>query len=607
MPNLRSIPLFGRHVRLGDVAQQLAWHQYDFIFFTIVSLTAFIWAITVLARAASGTLQGGSFLVAICSAYIALAGWTVLRLATAMHKRSVALRHLPGPKYPFLLGFMELVERKDVHRYATELAEQFGPIFKFRIMCFHVVCITDPVLATQVLRSKVVDKLRFQYSFLDPFLGGTNMLTGHTDDHWKAVRKAVAPAFSAGNMRFALAHVIEASMSLVKYLKESGYQKVHNVDNLLLRESMDVIGRFGFQREMNALSSLHSGRSEDSDNVNALLGSTHEIEKRLPEVNRWLKLWKKDVREGWAVLGRFKTIIWQLLDHIKAGQPKPGSFADLLLKAKDPKTGKRLSDEKMFPEMAALFFAGIDTTGHTGTFVLYLISQHPEVEAGIMEELDSLELTITPERPNPRPMVYGDLSKMVYLNAVIKEALRMYPPVSIGQVRVSNTHDITLGGRLHIPAGTAIWVPHHAMQNVSYNWDEPEKFKPERWLTPGTEYAVPEKLPLPREWYKEWEEGTHTGATRGLTDADINEGDSMRPKRYFPFAEGPRNCVGQNLAKVSLLGTMATLMQHFTFRLADEMGGPKGVRETEHYTLVVGLAKGMLMHAVPREAARKEE
>ena len=54
----------------------------------------------------------------------------------------------------------------------------------------------------------------------------------------------------------------------------------------------------------------------------------------------------------------------------------------------------------------------------------------------------------------------------------------MYPPVSVGQVRVSNTHDITLGGRLHIPAGTAIWVPHHAMQNVSYNWDEPEKFKP---------------------------------------------------------------------------------------------------------------------------------
>ena len=58
---------------------------------------------------------------------------------------------------------------------------------------------------------------------------------------------------------------------------------------------------------MNALSSLHTGRDEDSGNVNALLLSTQEIEKRIPEVNRWLRLWKKDVREGWAVLGRFKV------------------------------------------------------------------------------------------------------------------------------------------------------------------------------------------------------------------------------------------------------------------------------------------------------------
>ena len=132
----------------------------------------------------------------------------VCRAVIKMRQRSRAIRSLPGPKYPWLLGFMALVQRKDVHRYATELAEQYGPIFKFRIVCFHVrkplapidplqpdrhlcracpgasarhtqtepgmwrllaqvICITDPVLATQMLRSKAVDKLRFQYSFLD--------------------------------------------------------------------------------------------------------------------------------------------------------------------------------------------------------------------------------------------------------------------------------------------------------------------------------------------------------------------------------------------------------------------------------------------------------
>ena len=48
-------------------------------------------------------------------------------------------------------------------------------------------------------------------------------------------------------------------------------------------------------------------------------------------------------------------------------------------------------------------------------------------------------------------------------------------------------------------------------------------------------------------------------------------GESKRSKRYFPFAEGPRNCVGQSLAKVSLVATMATLLQHFHFKLADEV------------------------------------
>ncbi len=65
-----------------------------------------------------------------------------------------------------------------------------------------------------------------------------------------------------------------------------------------------------------------------------------------------------------------QTIVWNLLAHIKAVTPQRGSFADLLLRAKNPKTGRQLTDNQMFPEIAALFFAGIDTTGHTGTFFL---------------------------------------------------------------------------------------------------------------------------------------------------------------------------------------------------------------------------------------------
>ena len=54
----------------------------------------------------------------------------------------------------------------------------------------------------------------------------------------------------------------------------------------------------------------------------------------------------------------------------------------------------------------------------------------------------------------------------------------MYPPVGIGQVRAARRHDITLAGKLHLPRGTLLWVPHHAIHNVSFNWPEPQRFLP---------------------------------------------------------------------------------------------------------------------------------
>ena len=56
---------------------------------------------------------------------------------------------------------------KDFHRVITRWATEHGPVFKVRIMQFHAIIVTDPALATHVCRSKLLDKMRFQYHFLD--------------------------------------------------------------------------------------------------------------------------------------------------------------------------------------------------------------------------------------------------------------------------------------------------------------------------------------------------------------------------------------------------------------------------------------------------------
>lgn len=83
-------------------------------------------------------------------------------------------------------------------------------------------------------------------------------------------------------------------------------------------------------------------------------------------------------------------------------------------------SGGPLSEDRLASEIGIFFLAGFETTGHSGAWLLYLLSQHPEVEAKICQELDQHGLLRTAGRPNPRKVTYEDLSKLSYLDMAIK-------------------------------------------------------------------------------------------------------------------------------------------------------------------------------------------
>jgi len=81
------------------------------------------------------------------------------------------------------------------------------------------------------------------------------------------------------------------------------------------------------------------------------------------------------------------------------------------------------------------------------------------------------------------------------LDARAQETLRMYPPVAVGQIRVSS-RDLSLAGQLTLPAGTALWVPTAALHMAAHNWPQPEAFlpgaraRPSAGLSPSPEARV---------------------------------------------------------------------------------------------------------------------
>lgn len=150
---------------------------------------------------------------------------------------------------------------------------------------------------------------------------------------------------------------------------------------------------------------------------------------------------------------------------------------------------------------AALFMlAGTETTATLLSGALYYLMQNPDKMRLLKDEVKG-------EFSSFDDLHLESLARCKYMEAVIKESLRMYPPVPIGLGRVAPKGGATIDGHF-IPEGTAISIPHLATYRMSWNWHQPYVFAPERWL------GAPEY------------------------ENDVRDA-------WEPFSTGPRNCLGK--------------------------------------------------------------
>ena len=185
-----------------------------------------------------------------------------------------------------------------------------------------------------------------------------------------------------------------------------------------------------------------------------------------------------------------------------------------------------LSTDAIKDEVNTFMFAGHDTTSAAVAFSLYLMGLHPEVQSKVHEELDRVFLDAGESATSDK------LRHLHYLEAVIKEALRLYPSAPIIARRIDK--EVEIGGHT-IPRGATVNLFSYGLHRDPKYFPEPEEFRPERFLrTAGGQVE-----------------------------------DSMRqlpPFAYFPFSGGMRNCVGQKFAMIELKTVLSTVMRRFRLR-----------------------------------------
>jgi cytochrome P450 len=197
----------------------------------------------------------------------------------------------------------------------------------------------------------------------------------------------------------------------------------------------------------------------------------------------------------------------------------PKDLLDRLIAATDSETGFRMTDEEVRDEVIIVFLAGHETSALAATYVWYLLSLHPEVEAKLHADLEAVL--------GGRVPTYDDLEKLTYTRMVIEEAMRLYPPAPALSGRVAREQD-EVCGRL-IAKGTEIAILPWVVHRHRALWSDPDRFDPERFS---------------------------------------REQSAARPRfAYLPFGGGPRICIGAQLALTEVSLLVATMAQRFRLKL----------------------------------------
>ncbi|KAK6280994.1 hypothetical protein POUND7_014819 [Theobroma cacao] len=227
-----------------------------------------------------------------------------------------------------------------------------------------------------------------------------------------------------------------------------------------------------------------------------------------------------------------------------------GDFVDVLL---DWEKHEKLNDSDMIAVLWEMIFRGTDTVAILIEWILARMVLHPEIQSKVQAEIDTVV-------GNTKQVSDSDVPNLPYLQAIVKETLRMHPPGPLLSWARLAIHDVHVGDNF-VPAGTTAMVNMWAITHDEEVWAEPDKFKPERFL-----------------------------------EADVSiMGSDLR---LAPFGSGRRVCPGKAMGLVTVHLWLAQLLQAFKWVPCQD----GDVDLTEHLKLSMEMKNPLVCKAVPRVA-----
>jgi cytochrome P450 len=410
----------------------------------------------------------------------------------------------PTARYPF--QFLVEVARNPLAMMIAMIRD-YGDIAHYRIGPQHLFLFNHPDLIRDVLVTNQKNFHKSRGLERAKRLLGNGLLTSEGEFHLRQ-RRLVQPAFH--RQRIA---TYATTMSHFAERTRSHWSHGQTVDmhTEMMRLTLGIVAKTLFDTDVDSeAAEIGDALTTAFESFNyAMLPFTEYLEKLpIPAVRRFN-----------AARSRLDQTIYRMIGERRVSGEDRGDLLSMLLLAQDTEgDGTGMSDLQLRDEALTIFLAGHETTANALTWTWYLLSQHPDVEAGLHAELDSVL--------GDRLPTFDDLARLPYTRMILAESMRLYPPAwAIGRRAL---HEFAARG-FTVPAGSVILMSQYIMHRDPRFFPDPERFDPGRWTA---------------------------------------EAQVERPKfSYFPFGGGARVCIGEQFAWMEGILLVAAIAQRWRMRL----------------------------------------
>lgn len=404
----------------------------------------------------------------------------------------------PGPRgYPFI-GVLPQFGR-DPLGYLEKLRADYGDIVFAQLG-------GDPVFA--VFTSELLEEvfLKLQKDLIkDPITRKTRWLLGDgllvsEGETWRRHRKLAAPMLSKKRVEVYAQTIVDLTKECAAGLTPG----IVDVHEHMMALTLRIVVRTLFGSDL----AEHSQQA-----ALALTKAMLAFEGEITGVRRVLPTWLPTYGR-WQIrrnIQKLDGILYAMIEARKKSGAGGDDLLGLLLAAQDD-AGANLAAREVRDEVATMFVAGHETTALALSYALALLARHPEAWARLVKEVEDVV--------GARDTTSSDLSRMPWLDGVVKESLRLYPPAwAIGR---EAPQGLSIQG-YDLPPRGHFFIPIWAIHRDGRQFDEPTAFRPERWLD-----GLAERLPR---------------------------------YAYLPFGGGARSCIGNHFASMEAALVLATFSQ----------------------------------------------